>query len=693
MSISYVPFFPDNIEGQALLDNFVRTRRILKYRDADDHLKSRILRGMRRYETELLETVGTANDNPNLLLRGDCVSACAFLKDKNIKIDLVYIDPPFASGADYAKKIYLRRNPKVAEAIAQAEEDLAFDDIKAFEEKMYGDIWNKEDYLNWMYENLMAIKAVMSDTASIYVHLDYHISHYVKILLDEVFGEDNFKNEIIWQRVYSHNDTDKYGHIHDVIFFYSKDSNDFTWNIQHTPYSEQYLKMYSLDDGDGKKYKVENTLGPGGRGVWYNWKGHYRAWRYSEENMNKLNNDGLLYHTNSGFPKKKIYLEDMPGKPLQTIWNDINVIAGQANELVNYATQKPEALLERIIKASSNENMVVGDFFGGSGVTAAVAAKLGRRFIHTDVGLNSIQTARDRLKAQAASFEIREIKDGVTLYRNPQQTMDNLNKFIDGLKNEDPLPPFWEGYITDSKEGKIPIYLPNLLDHTTRVLGIVLMSRIVSIAIPYLVEKFPDVKKVIVYYIDIDDDVALKKYLDSQQITTVKIELRDLKPLLEQAILPDVMEYSVKQQDTEGYVVTIDKFLSDRLKSSIDNFNLKRQQNLLQKTKKNLISEAETPVETAEDDEIPLLKNGKFEPLTLSTDGLELIEMIALDCLNSEGEWHSDVEIKIDKNSFVVRDGKKSKDFWDGTIRSSDKPLRLKVRNIAGDETVICLSV
>lgn len=120
---------------------------------------------------------------------------CLF-KEKGIQVDLVYIDPPFASGADYAKKVYIRRNPKVAEAIAQAEQELDIDEFKAFEEKMYGDVWDKEKYLKWMYENLMAIKSVMSETASIYVHLDWHIGHYVKILPDEIFGESNFINEI-----------------------------------------------------------------------------------------------------------------------------------------------------------------------------------------------------------------------------------------------------------------------------------------------------------------------------------------------------------------------------------------------------------------------------------------------------------------------------------------------------------------
>jgi adenine-specific DNA-methyltransferase len=179
MPIRYIPFYPEPIEGQALLNNFTRTRRSLTYRD-NDKPAQRILRGMPLYEVDKAEQVGD-NPNGNLVIHGECLAACAYLKDKGIQVDLVYIDPPFASGANYAKKIYLRRNPKVGQAIEQAEQELDDEELQAFEEKMYGDIWRKEDYLNWMYENLMAIKSVMSETASIFVHLDWHIGHYVKI--------------------------------------------------------------------------------------------------------------------------------------------------------------------------------------------------------------------------------------------------------------------------------------------------------------------------------------------------------------------------------------------------------------------------------------------------------------------------------------------------------------------------------
>ena len=170
----------------------------------------------------------------------------------------MYIDPPFASGADYAKKVYLRRNPKVAEAIRQAESELDIEELRSFEEKMYGDIWNKESYLNWMYENLMAIKSIMSDTASIYVHLDWHIGHYVKILLDEVFGEDNFQREIIWDiQVLSGFKTIAPNWVrgHDTIFYYSK-NEERIFNKLIQPHKKEYLDSFNKQDENGRWYMV-----------------------------------------------------------------------------------------------------------------------------------------------------------------------------------------------------------------------------------------------------------------------------------------------------------------------------------------------------------------------------------------------------------------------------------------------------
>lgn len=670
MAVRYIPYFPNTLEGQALLDNFVRTKRVLRYRD-NDRVVENIQRGMPYYEVEPVEQVG---DNPqhNMVLRGECLSACAYLKDKDIKVDLVYIDPPFASGADYAKKVYVRNNPKVAATIAQAEKELDIDELRAFEEKMYGDIWDKERYLNWMYENLMAIKSVMSDNASIYVHLDYHIGHYVKILMDEIFGEDNFINEIVWQRVYSHNDANRYGQIHDTIFYYCMNNEDYTWHTQYLPYDEKYLKMYSMDDGDGRKYKVENTMGPGGRGSTYEWNGVTRTWRYSKETMEDLDKKGLLYYTSSGFPKKKVYLDEMPGKPLQSIWTDINVIAGQAKELVDYATQKPEALLERIIKASSDEGMVVADFFGGSGVTAAVANRLGRRFITSDINLNSIQTIRDRLIGGKAEFEILEVKDGVSLFRNPVQTMDKLKKMIRGLRSgDDGLGKIWAGSIVDTKYGIIPVYLPNLLDSSSRLLDKPMINRIIREALPDLPAN---IKRVIVYYIDITDRDDIEQFIKEQNDqTTIEIELRDLKQFLDDIVVEDDAEWTVSETHDAlftGWKVTINSFHSDRVLKKIEEVNLKGEQQVLQQKSKG--------------------KEKKFVPITISDEGLETIEWISLDCENAEKSlpWHSDIEIKRDHLGRVCLNGKKTDEFWDGSIRCDKKPLRMKIRNICGDETV-----
>lgn len=619
MPIKYIPFIPEPVEGQAVLNNF---NRVLKYKGADD-INDTLRRGMPLYEMEKQETVGE-NADGNMVIRGECVSACAYLKDRGIKVDLVYIDPPFASGADYAKKVYIRRNPKVAEVIAQAEQELDIDELKAFEEKMYGDVWDKEKYLNWMYENLMAIKAVMSETTSIYIHLDWHMVHYVKVLLDEIFGEDNFQREIIWDiSVLSGFKTlaPNWVRGHDTILYYSK-SEERIFNKLMQPHTKEYLDSFNKVDENGRYYMVAHG-----------------TTRYRDE-------------------------VEAKGKPYGDVWNDIMSFQQQptSDEKVDYATQKPTSLLDRIIRTSTNKDMLVADFFGGSGVTAAVANKLGRKFIHCDIGLNSIQTTRDRLVADGAEFDVLEIKDGVQLYRNPVQTMDKIKSLIPGLKNEDSLDSFWEGAISDSKYGTIPVYIPNLMDSSTKLLDKVLMNRILHQAIP---ELDSSINKVIVYYIDITSEDDIRSFIDADDSTTVEIELRDLKSVLGDVVVEDYVDYTVKECTEDlfgGYVTVINSFASDRVMSKITDFN-----------QKAFASATGTK---------------KYKPIVVSEDELELIEFISVDTTSSDGEWHSDSEIKIDRNGFVILNGNKTKDFWDGTIRSSAKPLRLKIRNICGDETV-----
>ena len=627
MAIKYISYDPNVLEGQAILNNFVRTQRILRYRD-NDKVFERIKRGMPLYEVESQEVVGK-NPNHNLVLRGECLSACAYLKEKGVKVDLVYIDPPFASGADYAKKVYIRRNPKVAEAIKQAETEIDSEELRNFEEKMYGDVWDKERYLNWMYENLMAIKAVMSDTASIYVHLDWHIGHYVKILMDEIFGEDKFRNEIIWHYSDGTAPVGAFKRKTDSIYFYSKtDCNIFNEIRVPSLNPQRYTKI----DENGDRYFED---------------GHHGTTKrfYLKEGI--IADNVWSYITNDAF-------------------RQLNSQSALRKEY-DYATQKPEALLERIIKASSNEGMLVADFFGGSGVTATVASKLGRKFIHCDIGINSIETTRDRLRKAGAEFEVMEIKDGVSLYRNPVQTMDKLKSLIPGLRNEDALDKFWEGSIYDTKDGMLPVYLPNLMDSSTRLLDTVLMNRILKEAMPDL----PDgTKRVVVYYIDIIDRKEIEQFIKEQNNTLIEVELRDLKNVLDDVVVEDDADFDLQQIQPESKVfkvwqVRINRFFSDRVNSKIKDFNSKGQLQS-EKSKK------------------------PFNPITLSEEGLETIEFLSLDCTSADtfSPWHSDSEVLIDRLGYVRKNGKDTKELWNGTIESEKKPLRLKIRNICGDETI-----
>lgn len=219
--------------------------------------------------------------------------------------------------------------------------------------------------------------------------------------------------------------------------------------------------------------------------------------------------------------------------------------------------------------------MVVADFFCGSGVTAAVANRLGRKFVHTDININSIQTTRDRLLAAKAEFDIMEIKDGVSLYRNPVQTMERLKKLIPGLRNEDALHKFWEGSIVDTKYGMMPVYLPNLMDGSTRVLDKPLMNRIIHEAMPDLPDN---TKRVIVYYIDMDDRKEIERFIREQGNPLVTIELRDLKQVLDNVVAEYLAEWEVSEESNglfRGWKVEIKQFQSDRVQQKIDEINQK----------------------------------------------------------------------------------------------------------------------
>lgn len=619
MAIKYVPYFPDPVSGQAVLDNFVRTQRILRYRESDK-VTERILRGMPLYEVVEQERVGE-EETDNMIIHGECVSACAYLKEQGIKVDLVYIDPPFASGADYAKKVYIRRNPLVAKALKQAEQELDDDELKAFEEKMYGDIWDKEKYLNWMYENLMAIRSVMSENASIYVHLDYHIGHYVKILLDEIFGEDCFINEIVW--CYNGPGSPgmkQYNRKHDTIFWYSKTPGEYTFNDTDIRIAHNAKTLDNFKRG---------LVGSG-----------FISDNYDLNQYGKIPEDWWQFAVTSRYPVDGI-------------------------KRAEYATEKPFPLMERIIKGASKKGMIVADFFGGSGVTSTAACINDRNFIHVDVNINSIQTARDRLFAAGASFSVKKVQDGVTLYRNPIQTKDAITRIIPGLRVDSTIGSMWIGSIMDTTYGSSPVYIPDLMDSSSRVLDIVTLNRIINDAMPQLPAT---TKRVIIYYIDIVDRQELDDFIKDNNDTVIDIELRDLKELLDNAVLQDDVEFEVTEDPSkmvDMFTVVIKRFYSDRVSHKIIEFNQKAMAN----SKK------------------------RFSPIELSLEGLEAIEMVSLDCTTKDPDapWHSDSEIKIEKDSTATINGCKTADLWDGTIHSDTKPLRMKIRNICGDETIVHL--
>lgn len=307
-------------------------------------------------------------------------------------LKLIYIDPPFDVGADFSMDIEIggdtfTKKPNILEEIA------------------YRDTWGKgaDSFIAMIYERLILMRDLLADDGSIYVHLDYRMVHSVRIVLDEVFGGPAYTNEIIWKRSLPHNDPKKFGATHDSILYYRKSPDRFLFNQQFTGLSDSYIEShYSSIDENGKRYQLTSlaATGPGperrfGDKVMAPPKGNH--WRYSQDRIDALMMEGRIIFTSTGRPRYKRYLDEAQGPALQSIWSDVLPVNSQAAERIDYPTQKPEALLERIIKASSNNGDLIADFFCGSGTTAAVAEKLGRKWICTDLGKFAIHTTRKRM--------------------------------------------------------------------------------------------------------------------------------------------------------------------------------------------------------------------------------------------------------------------------------------------------------
>ena len=331
----------------------------------------------------------------NKLIWGDNLHVLASLAVELVgQVDLIYIDPPFDSRQDYKIRI------TVGDGGDAANQDLA-KLSSVLEEKAYRDTWGKrvESYLQMLYERLVLLRELLSDRGSLFLHLAPNVSHLARGLLDEVFTPDNFRAEIIWKRTTAHADANCLGSVHENILWFSK-TEKVIWNQQYTPYEDWYVKQYyRYKDIDGRRFMSGDLSAAGlaGGGYDYEWKGVNRMWRVPRDTMVKLDQQSRVFYTKNGIPRIKRYLDEAKGQPLSDVWSDINPVVSWAPEKLGYDTQKPEALLERIIKSSSDEDSIVLDCFVGSGTTAAVAEKLKRRWVAVDIGRFAIHTTRKRL--------------------------------------------------------------------------------------------------------------------------------------------------------------------------------------------------------------------------------------------------------------------------------------------------------
>ena len=319
------------------------------------------------------------SDWKNMLIFGDNLLALKHLYDdikgenrlglKN-KIKLIYIDPPFATKQDFMK-----------------------DKEKAYSDKLKG-----AQFIEFLRQRLILLREILAVDGSIYVHLDQKKGHYIKTVLDEVFGEENFKNEIIWKRTSAHSDAGKYGINVDCVYFFTKNEK-YIWNQQYENYSSEYLKRFRNFDSDGRKWQDGPITAKGlsGGGYTYSYKGIDGYWRCPLSTMEKLDAENKLHFTKNGGIRVKRYFDESKGIPFQTVWTDIFPTNSQAAERLHYPTQKPEELLERLFKTSSNEGDIILDCFAGSGTAAGVAEKLKRKWIAIDAGKLSVYTMQTRL--------------------------------------------------------------------------------------------------------------------------------------------------------------------------------------------------------------------------------------------------------------------------------------------------------
>ncbi|OGO19583.1 MAG: hypothetical protein A2Z15_07600, partial [Chloroflexi bacterium RBG_16_50_11] len=346
----------------------------------------------------------------NIIYCGDNLEVLSkYIPD--VSIDLIYIDPPFNTSRQY--EVFW----------GEAQERRAFED-------RFGDVMT---YLDWMRQRLKELHRILKPTGSFYYHCDWHASHYIKVELDRIFGFDNFRNEIIWQRTSSHNDSKKYGQVHDTILYYAK-SGEYTWNPQYTESDPKYVSdFYRYDDPVRGKYRLHEIIRTASMGerpnLAYEYKGYTPrwGWRVTRDKLEAIDKDGRIEWAKTGRPYLKRFKSEMKGTPLKSIWVDIPPISAMADERLGYPTQKPLVLLERIIKASSNENDIVLDAFCGCGTTLEAAAKFKRKWIGIDFSPTACRVMADRLEKRLG------LKEGTNFkLKDMPKTIEQLHK----------MPPF-----------------------------------------------------------------------------------------------------------------------------------------------------------------------------------------------------------------------------------------------------------
>jgi site-specific DNA-methyltransferase (adenine-specific) len=344
-------------------------------------------------------------------------------------IDLIYLDPPFNSSRNY-NVLFKDESGTESEAQITAFEDTWHWNLEA--EHTYAELQTEAPdhiakmieslhefiganqmmaYLVMMTARLIELHRVLKPTGSLYLHCDPTASHYLKIILDTIFGAKQFKNEIIWKRTGAHNDSGTCGNSHDVLLLYTK-TNTFIWNKQYQSYDDKYVQShYNKIDKDGRKYRTDNltAFGLSGGGYTYEWNGVTKLWRVPEAKMRELHEKGRVRYTQSGTAEFIRYLDEMPGLPLQDVWDEIPPINSQAAERLGYPTQKPLALLERIIQASSNPDCWILDPFCGCGTTIAAAQKLGRKWVGIDITHLSIALQKYRLEAMFPGIKFKVV--------------------------------------------------------------------------------------------------------------------------------------------------------------------------------------------------------------------------------------------------------------------------------------------